>query len=285
LGLQLKNQRKNYPIWVDNSKNKVAIDIISFGEDNALENQAKLEALYKGANSADNCHLVTIPPGAHMLSEMLATSPIIRGANAGPDTGSFVDDNIDPEFAEAIRLSLAQEQPKAEVASEGSSAGSAASQGAPMGGFATDDPELAEAIRISLAEATNSGNSNPAPTSAVASTEVVGDMEEDDELARAIALSCETASADRANDEKAKEEKEKEKVEREKLCKSSDMQVELPNKTDESAQELDVSKVDPDFMSSLLLELPGIDPNDPDVQELLKGMKAEDEKKDTNTKK
>jgi len=259
-------------------KNKVAIDIISFGEDNALENQAKLEALYKGANNADNCHLVTIPPGAHMLSEMLATSPIIRGANAGPDTGvggSFVDDNIDPEFAEAIRLSLAQEQPKAEGGSEGASATTIPQ--APMGGFSQDDPELAEAIRISLAEAaTNSASSNSPSSSGGAEG---GEMEEDDELARAIALSCETASADRANDEKVKEEKDK--VEREKLCKSSDMQVELPNKTDESAQELDVSKVDPDFMSSLLLELPGIDPNDPDVQELLKGMKAEDEKKDT----
>jgi len=207
-----------------------------------------------------------------MLSEMLATSPIIRGANAGPDTGSFVDDNIDPEFAEAIRLSLAQEQPKAEGTP------SSVAPITPTGGFA-DDPELAEAIRISLVDSTNSANSNS--NSSQPSVAEVGEMEEDDELARAIALSCETASADRANDEKVKVEKEKE---RDKLCKSSDMQVELPNKPDESAQELDVSKVDPDFMSSLLLELPGIDPNDPDVQELLKGMKADDEKKDTTKK-
>ncbi|MCL4420058.1 hypothetical protein M1146_08335 [Patescibacteria group bacterium] len=35
-------------------KNKVAIDIVSFGEDNAEANQAKLEALHKAANNSDN---------------------------------------------------------------------------------------------------------------------------------------------------------------------------------------------------------------------------------------
>lgn len=108
-------------------KNKVAIDIVSFGEDNAEANQSKLEALYKAANNSDNwyntlersyaelffvnftSHIVTIPPGAHMLSEALQRTPIVRGDQ--PDTGGdgmFVDDNIDPELAEALRLSMLQ---------------------------------------------------------------------------------------------------------------------------------------------------------------------------------
>jgi 26S proteasome regulatory subunit N10 len=35
-------------------KNKVAIDIVSFGEDNAEANQEKLNALHKAANNNDN---------------------------------------------------------------------------------------------------------------------------------------------------------------------------------------------------------------------------------------
>jgi 26S proteasome regulatory subunit N10 len=56
-------------------------------------------------------HIVTIPPGTHMLSEQLSRTPIVRGEGAGVDTGmgeNFVDDNIDPELAEALRLSMLQ---------------------------------------------------------------------------------------------------------------------------------------------------------------------------------
>jgi 26S proteasome regulatory subunit N10 len=242
-------------------KNKVAIDIVSFGEDNAIENQPKLEALYKSANNSDNCHIVTVPPGAHMLSEMLQRTPIVRGD--APDTGgdtNYVDDNIDPELAEALRLSMLQaeadnrnrEQPKEGEAPKTSSV--------PLSNNMDEDRELREALRLSMMSVEGQSES--------------GGMlveEEDDELARAIQLSRETANKDRENDVKAQKEKEE---------KESKMLVETKETKEEKEETVDMSSVDPEYMSSLFLELPGIDRNDPEVQALLSKMKADTEKKD-----
>jgi len=215
---------------------------VSFGEDNALENLAKLEALHNAANNSNNSHLVTIPPGAHMLSDMLG--PIIRGNN-DPDTGvsgNFVDDNIDPELAEALRLSLAQSEPQ--------NRGNTASQQQPS---MSEDPELAEALRLSMQEA--------------GGMDQMIEEDIDDELAKAIALSRETASTDRENDEK------------EATKESNEMQVETetPNES-VSNQAVDMTAVDPAYMSSLLMGLPGIDPNDPDVQALISQMHSSEKK-------
>jgi 26S proteasome regulatory subunit N10 len=266
-------------------KNKVAIDIVSFGEENAEENQPKLEALQKAANNSDNCRLVTIPPGAHMLSEMLQRTPIVRGD--GPDTGgdNYVDDNIDPELAEALRLSMAQaEVDNRNREGQTGEAGTSTSTPKPITTTTTtnnnamdEDPELAEAIRLSMMGIETQPQAE----------QQGGDMnvEEDDELARAIQLSRETANNDRENDEKAKETQEKE---------GTGMVIETPNTTKETQVEIpkelptetsvDMSSVDPEYMSSLFLELPGIDPNDPEVQALLNKMKTDSESSDKDKK-
>jgi len=257
-------------------KNKVAIDIVSFGEENAEENQPKLEALHKAANNSDNCHLVTIPPGAHMLSEMLQRTPIVRGE--GPDTGgdgNYVDDNIDPELAEALRLSMAQAEVDNRNREKSESGSTTSSTPKPttsnISPSMEEDPELAEAIRLSMLSMGMEPEQQPQAT---------GDMnvEDDDELAQAILLSRETATSDRENDEKeAKEKEEKE---------GSTMAIETPKETKETPKEtpkeasVDMSSVDPEYMSSLFLELPGIDPNDPEVQALINKMKADSESSD-----
>ena len=57
------------------------------------ENAAKLEALLNAVNSDDNSHLVTVPPGPHVLSDILLSSPIVhrartaRGGAADGDLG------------------------------------------------------------------------------------------------------------------------------------------------------------------------------------------------------
>jgi len=246
-------------------KNKVAIDIVSFGEDNAEANQAKLDALHKAANNNDNCHIVTIPPGTHMLSEQLQRTPIVRGENAGSDTGmgeNFVDDNIDPELAEALRLSMlqAEQDNKNREQKDGGSSGTTVSNKPAVNVNAEEDPELAEALRLSMMGHEDGG--------------MAVEGEEEDELAMAIRLSRETAVQDRENDEKELNEKKE---------KSTDMVVEEKKTTEPTIQEaVDMSAVDPEYMSSLFLELPGIDPNDPEVQALLSKMKEDkkEEKKD-----
>jgi len=240
-------------------KNKVAIDIVSFGEENAVENQAKLEALHKSANNADNCHFVTIPPGSHMLSDMLQRTPIVRGD--APDTGvpDEYDGSIDPELAEALRLSMLQaetDNKNRELKDTESGTGLPATANRIPTSMMDEDPELAEAIRISMMVDQSSNQEG-------------GDMvvEEDDELAAAIRLSRETANQDRENDEKEK---------------ASEMTVETVTspKVATPQESVDMSSVDPEYMSSLFLELPGIDPNDPEVQALLSKMKSDSDKKE-----
>lgn len=86
-------------------KNNVAVDIINFGEE--AVNTSRLEAFISNVNNNDNSHLVTIPPGPHILSDMLISTPIIHGEEGagnfgGSGGGDFefgVDPSLDPELA------------------------------------------------------------------------------------------------------------------------------------------------------------------------------------------
>jgi 26S proteasome regulatory subunit N10 len=116
---QNKNQRQRVIVFVGSpveedekslvklgkklKKNNVAVDVISFGQE--TENQQKLTLFVEAVNNSDNSHLVTIPPGPHLLSDILMTSPIIQGEDGPPPGfggGNFefgVDPSLDPELA------------------------------------------------------------------------------------------------------------------------------------------------------------------------------------------
>lgn len=101
-------------------KNSVAVDFINFGEEG--DNTGKLEAFITAINSSDNSHLVTIPPGPHLLSDTLAGSPIVggepsaEGGEGGTNDFEFgVDPSMDPELALALRMSLEEEQARQRV--------------------------------------------------------------------------------------------------------------------------------------------------------------------------
>jgi 26S proteasome regulatory subunit N10 len=110
-------------------KNTIAVDFVNFGEIES-ENTQKLKAFIEAVNSSDNSHLVTIPPGPHLLSDRLLATPIMgetgssdgaigtgEGAAGGEGSGGFefgFDPNLDPELAMALRMSMEDE--KARVA-------------------------------------------------------------------------------------------------------------------------------------------------------------------------
>jgi len=100
-------------------KNNVAVDIINFGEE--AVNTAKLEAFIE-AIGPETSHLVTIPPGAYLLSDMVLSSPILMGEDGAPPPGMMgamggdasgfefgIDPSMDPELALALRMSLDEE--------------------------------------------------------------------------------------------------------------------------------------------------------------------------------
>jgi len=230
-------------------KSGVAVDIVSFGEENATENQEKLDAFHKSVNNHDNSHIITIPPGTHMLSELLARTPIVRGEDA--ETGSsaggyqargggfdYVDENVDPELAMTLKLSLETEEAERKArestgAKDAKSTADVNSSGA--NDIEMDDEEFAEALRMSMQSGENLEEA----------------MTEEEEMEMALRLSCQTASSDRERDEK------------ESLLSKDDKEP------------ADMGTVDPNYMSSVFLELPGIDPNDPEVQALLQGMQQD----------
>ncbi|KAJ3370533.1 hypothetical protein GGF31_004125 [Allomyces arbusculus] len=208
---QNKNQRQRVIVFVGSpvlesekdlvrlgkklKKNNIAVDIVNFGEDAA--NTAKLEAFIQAVNSADNSHLVTVPPGPHILSDILVSSPIVAGEDgAGAAFGGMggagfefgVDPSLDPELALALRISLEEERARQEAeaarqrAAGGESGAPAAAAGAsssaapapaPAAGMSNEDAMLAQALAMS----TQGGDV------------AMGELTEDEQLMRALQMS------------------------------------------------------------------------------------------------
>lgn len=102
-------------------KNGCAIDIVNFGHP---ENTPKLTELINAVNSSNNSHLVEVGEYSSNIADALITSPIINdqvddpmNGGAAPAEGGQaqpqrfaeyggVDPSLDPELANAIRISL-----------------------------------------------------------------------------------------------------------------------------------------------------------------------------------
>ena len=127
-------------------RNNIALDLVCFGN---MDDISKLQELLRQVNSNDNSHLVSIPPGTGILSDSLLNTPIIHGY-AQPESGGFdeyggIDPNLDPEYAQAIRLSL--EEARKQQEEQGAQEQPAEPQ--------EEDEEklLQEAIQLSMQEA------------------------------------------------------------------------------------------------------------------------------------
>jgi len=160
-------------------KNNVAVDIVSFGEDEVEENEPILKAFVEGVQSGENSHLLTVPTGHHLLSDAIISSPILAGEDGMP--GGFsggegggggggegfefgVDPSLDPELALALRMSLEEEQARlaaqapAAPAAEGAASSTLPSipetTTAPVNLMDEDaeDEELAQAMLLSQSE-------------------------------------------------------------------------------------------------------------------------------------
>eukprot|EP00124_Ichthyophonus_hoferi_P000288 Ihof_evm14s10 gene=Ihof_evmTU14s10 len=233
-------------------KNNVAVDIINFGEEEV--NTAKLEAFVNAVNSKDgNSHLVSVPPGPHILSDILVSSPILAGEGGvqgagGADTAQFefgVDPSLDPELAMALRISMEEERLRQERARREAEESSAAPQ-----------------------ETTRTDEGKPATEGKPTETaDTAAPMEVDDEqalLAQAIALSMSggvieseatpTGSTENGDLSALTEEQQIEMAMRMSMGAGSE-EVPAPS------QEVDVTQ-NREFLNSVLGDLPGVDPND-----------------------
>jgi len=244
-------------------KNNIAVDIVNFGEES--ENADKLDAFMSAVNSDENSHLVTVPPGPHVLSDILISSPIVSegGAGAGGRSNDFdayggVDPSMDPELALALKMSMDEERARQEAAriKEGGAPAAqtpaestpAVSQPAGDHMMADDDDDelLRQAIAMSMVPTeTAAPATTPAPTSAQPTTaapaaqDAMEDpMDEDAEMRLALEMSM--AASGEGGD-------------------------------------LDNVMADPNFMNEVIASLPGVDPNDPEIKKMIEQMSKQRE--------
>ncbi|CAA6655981.1 unnamed protein product [Spirodela intermedia] len=229
-------------------KNSVALDIIDFGEEEDGKPE-KLEALLSAVNNNSSSHIVHVPPGPNALSD----HTYIHGRWDG---GS------------------------------GFAAAAAAAAAGGMSGFdfGVDpnlDPELALALRLSMEEerARQEAAAKKAAEDATNKTSLGDD--ESALLQQAIAMSVDNPDASQSTgiaDANMSDADDQD------LAIALQMSVEDSGKDLSAQTEMNKVLGDQSFMSSILASLPGVDPNDPSVKDLIASLQGqpEDKKKEDN---
>ncbi|OIT06332.1 PREDICTED: 26S proteasome non-ATPase regulatory subunit 4 homolog [Nicotiana attenuata] len=260
-------------------KNSVALDVVNFGEDDDGKAE-KLEALVAAVNNNESSHIIHVPAGPNALSDVLISTPIFTGdgeggsgfaaaaaaAAAGGVSGfDFgVDPNLDPELALALRVSMEEERARQEAAAK-----KAADE--------TATQEKGETSQdVTMAENVNTGTPEPENKAT--------DLMEDENalLQQALAMSMDDASSNVATRDTDMSEAASEDQD---LALA--LQLSVQDSTNDQSSQTDMSKLlaDQSFVSSILASLPGVDPNDPSVKDLLASMQGQSEKKDEDTDK
>ncbi|KAJ4843310.1 proteasome regulatory particle base subunit rpn10 [Turnera subulata] len=255
-------------------KNNVALDIVDFGEDEGKSE--KLEALLAAVNNNDTSHIVHVPAGPSALSDVLISTPIFTGdgeggsgfaaaaaaAAAGGGSGfEFgVDPNLDPELALALRVSMEEERARQEAAAKKAAEDASKQEQAGEQASSSQDASMAESTSVLASEADNKRSDFMDEENALLQQALAMSMDErpsshdvqDTDMSEAVAEDPELALA---------------------------LQLSVQDGTKESGNQSDVSKLlaDQSFVSSILASLPGVDPNDPSVKDLLASMQSQSE--------
>lgn len=261
-------------------KNSVALDVVNFGEEDESKSE-KLEALVAAVNNSDSSHIVHVPAGSNALSDVLLSTPIFTGdgeggsgfaaaaaaAAAGGVSGfDFgVDPNLDPELALALRVSMEEERARQEAAAK--KAADDSSKNEKEGGESTSqDATMSENVGTSASESENKKD----------------DLMDDENalLQQALAMSMDDPAAtvttrDIDMSEAAADDQD--------LALALQLSVQEGGKDGSGQADMGKLLADQSFVSSILASLPGVDPNDPSVKDLLASMQNQpdsEQKKD-----
>ncbi|GMP27118.1 hypothetical protein CsSME_00003256 [Camellia sinensis var. sinensis] len=259
-------------------KNSVALDIVSFGEEDDGKTE-KLEALLGAVNNNDSSHIVHVPPGPNALADVLISTPIFTGdgeggsgfaaaaaaAAAGGVSGfDFgVDPNMDPELALALRVSMEEERARQEAAAKKAAEEAAKQEKEGEQASTSQDATMTENASAAAPEAENKTNDLMDDENALLQQALAMSM---DDPAASVALRDTDMSEAAADDQDL----------------ALALQLSVQDSTEDQGSQTDVSKLlaDQSFVSSILASLPGVDPNDPSVKDLLASMQNQSEQKD-----
>ncbi|XP_058750576.1 26S proteasome non-ATPase regulatory subunit 4 homolog isoform X2 [Vicia villosa] len=261
-------------------KNSVALDIVNFGEVDEAKTE-KLDSLIAAVNNNDSSHIVHVPAGPNALSDVLISTPIFTGdgeggsgfaaaaaaAAAGGASGyDFgVDPNLDPELALALRVSMEEERARQEAAAKKAAEDAAKQEKGGEQQAGSQDATMTERASTSTSEAENK------------TTDLMDD--ENALLQQALAMSMDEPTV--GHDVKDTDMSEA-SVDDPELALA--LQLSVADSSKDQAGQSDMTKLlaDQSFVSSVLASLPGVDPNDPSVKDLLASMQnqSEQQKKD-----
>ncbi|XP_057965060.1 26S proteasome non-ATPase regulatory subunit 4 homolog [Malania oleifera] len=262
-------------------KNSVALDIVDFGEEDDGKPE-KLEALLTAVNNNDTSHIVHVPTGPNALSDVLISTPVFTGdgeggsgfaaaaaaAAAGGVSGfDFgVDPNLDPELALALRVSMEEERARQEAAAKRAAEEAARQEkGGEQQSSSQDVVMTEQAAAVGASEADDKRN----------------DLTDDENalLQQALAMSMDDTSSTRTvrDTDSVRDMDMPEVVDDPELALA--LQLSVQDSMKESGSQTDMSKLlaDQSFVSSILASLPGVDPNDPSVKDLLASMQNQSE--------
>ncbi|KAL3060201.1 hypothetical protein OYC64_014722 [Pagothenia borchgrevinki] len=243
-------------------KEKVNVDIINFGEEEM--NTEKLTSFINTLNGKEGAgsHLVTVPPGPS-LADALLSSPILAGeggAALGLGAGDFefgVDPSADPELALALRVSMEEQRQRQEDEARRVAVASAAEAGIPSP--AADESEDA-LLKMSVPQTE-------------LSTPAIPDfsrMTEDEQIAYALQMSMQGEGAEFG-------------------AEDMDTGADMDSSKAKEEEDYDVMQ-DPEFLQSVLENLPGVDPNNEAIRNAMGSLASQtgsksDTKKDEEKKK
>lgn len=243
-------------------KEKVSVDIINFGEEES--NTEKLTAFINTLNGKEGAgsHLVTVPPGPS-LADALLSSPILAGeggAMLGLGASDFefgVDPSADPELALALRVSMEEQRQRQEDEARRAAVVSAAEAGVPS---PTADESEDALLKMSVPQADTAAPVLPD----------FSRMTEDEQIAYALQMSMQGDGEFGAED----------------------MDTGAPMDSSEAKDDEDYDVMqDPEFLQSVLENLPGVDPNNEAIRNAMgslasqTGSKPPEGKKDDDKKK
>ncbi|KAK6467128.1 26S proteasome non-ATPase regulatory subunit 4 [Huso huso] len=200
-------------------------------------NTEKLTSFINTLNGKDGTgsHLVTVPPGPS-LADALISSPILAGeggAMMGLGASDFefgVDPSADPELALALRVSMEEQRQRQEDEARRAAVTSAAEAGIPT---PTGDESDEALLQMAVRQPESSGPGLPDFSS----------MSEEEQIAYAMQMSLQ--GAEYGPGESAA------------MDTGAAMDTSEPHKEED---DYDVMQ-DPEFLQSVLENLPGVDPN------------------------
>ncbi|KAJ6241011.1 26s proteasome non-atpase regulatory subunit 4 [Anaeramoeba flamelloides] len=254
-------------------KASISIDVINFGE--TERNEEKLSALIDNANSGDNCHLLSVPTSTGIiLADQIQGSGIFSSSSGGMGggyesgfggggyAGGMVDPNVDPELAMVLQMSLEEERQRQSRLQQENNNNNNEKEG---------NEEKQEEKKMDLEETEESSqNSNKNENNET--------KEEPDMFSQLEGLT---------------EEEQMElimKMSLEEMGNEELEQLGIPNEEEETEKEKDPevqnALQDEDLVDSILLSLPGVDPENEEITETINNIKKEsnDEEKDKEKK-